>query len=325
MKLDESTIYVAPTPFADSSAHVEDVPNTYENEVTSAKPISKWAKVRTLNRQIVPRTSQGEIKLNSIIDELKRISLEEREPSQDEQALITTPLGSLRAFRRRITNYLQQPTFHYIVILLVVTDLIVVLVDLVLAQLSSPCLTDEEMKEYNITEQRDTCLLEHSDSLVRADLFLFYFSVLLLTLFVAEVFISFYGFGWRYFQNPLYLLDGLIVCASFVMELYFHYGQIGRAGRAAAAIVILRLWKIVRAIHAVAHSITLKNRLLMKKIQEAKDILLEEKQQTQQAMEKQEIQIQYYTDILTSLGKLPTTKQLDKHISHILEEKNKPV
>ena len=132
MKLNESTIYVAPTPFTDPSVHVEDVHKTYENEGTSAKPISKWAKVRTLNRQIVPRTSQGEIKLNSIIDELKRISLEEREPSQDEQALITTPLGSVRAFRRRITSYRQQPTFHYIVILLVVTDLIVVLVDLVL-------------------------------------------------------------------------------------------------------------------------------------------------------------------------------------------------
>src|SRR5690349_21148615 len=109
------------------------------------------------------------------------------------------------------------------------------------------------MSQYNTTEQRDSCLLPYSDDLHRGELFLFYFSVILLITFVSEVFLTFYAFGWKHYLNPLYLSDGLIVFASFIMEIYFHYGNIGRAGRAAAAIVILRLWKIVRAIHAVAH------------------------------------------------------------------------
>ncbi|UJR10875.1 hypothetical protein I4U23_015062 [Adineta vaga] len=325
MILDEPDIYITPTSLVNPSVHVEDVLSTDENEITSIKA-SKWAKLKAINRRILPRTSQGEIKLDNIINELKSIAIIEQEvASKDEQLTATTSWNPLRLFRRRLLHHLQQPPFHYIIILLVVTDLIIVLIDLVLAQLSSPCLTDDEMEQYNTTEQRDSCLLEHSPSLVRADLFLFYFSVLLLSLFVLEVFISFYAFGWKYFKNPLYLLDGLIVCASFIMELYFHYGNIGRAGRAAAAIVILRLWKIVRAIHAVAHSITLKNRLLIRKIQEAKVILEEEKLHTEQTLEKQEIKIEYFVNILTTMGRLPTTKQIDKYVNRIWAERNKSV
>jgi hypothetical protein len=173
------------------------------------------------------------------------------------------------------------------------------------------------MEQYNTTEQRDSCLLEHSVHLDRVELFLFYFSLLSLTLFVLEVFLSFYAFGWKYYKSPLYLLDGGVVLASFIMEIYFHYGDIGRAGRAVSAIVVLRLWKIIRAIHAVAHSISLRNRLLIKKIQEAKILLEEEKEQTEQILEKQEIKLEYFVNILTELGKLPSTNQIDSYINNI--------
>ncbi len=180
------------------------------------------------------------------------------------------------------------------------------------------------MEQYNTTVQRDSCLLEHSVHLSRADLFLFYFSVLLLTLFVLEVFLCFYAFGWKYYKNPLYLLDGLVVLASFIMEIYFHYGNIGRAGRAASAIVILRLWKIIRAIHAVAHSISLRNHLLIKKIQEAKILLEQEKEQTEQILEKQEIKLEYFVNILTKLGKLPSTNQIDSYVNNIWSQRKTP-
>jgi len=89
------------------------------------------------------------------------------------------------------------------------------------------------------------------------------------------------------------------------MELYFHFGDIGRAGRAASAIVILRLWKVVRAIHAVTHSITMKNQMLIKKIQEAKFLL------------EQEIKLQYLVNVLAKLGKLPSNNQMNKHVDEM--------
>lgn len=91
-------------------------------------------------------------------------------------------------------------------------------------------------------------------------------------------------------------------------------GNIGRAGRAAVAIVVLRLWKIIRAIHAVAHSISVKNHLLIKKIREAQSVIEEEKFNTEQMMEKQEIKLEYLINILKTLGKPPNLPQLDRYV-----------
>ncbi|CAF0822055.1 unnamed protein product [Rotaria sordida] len=318
MEVEHTDVVVTPVLSEDGPRNLTEQPESYENKSVSIDmKISNWNKVKAANRRILPRKSNGEVKLSNIIDELKKMAIEEQEAQKNEQTLGNNSLNSIKLFRKRLANFLQKATFHYIIILLVITDLIVVVVDLVLAQLSSPCLTDEEMEFYNTTVQRDTCLLEHSVHLARTDLFLFYFSALLLTIFVLEIFISLYAFGWKYCTNPLYLLDSIIVLASFIMEMYFHYGNIARAGRAAAAFLILRLWKIIRAIHAVAHSIRLKNRVLINKIQEARILLEEEKQQTEQTLEKQEIKIEYFIKILTNLGKLPSTSRIDDYVNNI--------
>jgi hypothetical protein len=193
------------------------------------------------------------------------------------------------------------------------------------AQLSSPCLTESEMEEYNTTKQRATCLLPYSSDLSRGEQFLFYFSLTLLIIFVSEILISFYTFGWRHYTSPLYLSDSIIVFASFIMELYFHYGNLGRAGRAAAAIVILRLWKIIRAIHAIAHSITLKNRLLIKKIQEAQLVIEEEKENTQRMLEKQDIKVEHLINLLKKHGKLPPLKEIDNYVDKTWEQSKKTI
>jgi hypothetical protein len=70
---------------------------------------------------------------------------------------VRTTWNRIQLYRRHIPNFLQQPKFHYVVILLVITDLIIVLIDLVLAmfrtkvlqsnhlaQLSSSCLINAE-------------------------------------------------------------------------------------------------------------------------------------------------------------------------------------
>jgi hypothetical protein len=179
------------------------------------------------------------------------------------------------------------------------------------------------LEEYNTTIQRDLCLLPYSIHLEHADLFLFYFSFLLLTIFVIEVFISIYAFGRKYCKSPLYLLDGMIVLSSFIMELYFHYGNVGQAGRAASALILLRLWKIVRAIHAVGHSISIKNRLLIERIRDAQILLEKEKYQAEQTLEKQEIKVNYLVHILMNMNKLPSTKQIENYVQKIWIQRQK--
>ena len=284
---------------------------------------SKWQGSIAIDPQNPQRASEGEIKLNHLIYDLQKLTF------QQGGEVGTQQRTSVRTIRNRLRFFLRHLNFHYLVILLVIADLVLVLIDLVLgmfteqnfqlkffplAQLSSPCLTEDEMKEYNITIQRDSCILPPSVQLRHAELFLFYFSLLLLALFVLEVFTTFFAFGLKFCKSPLYLLDSIIVLSSFVMEVYFHYGNVAQAGRAASAMILLRSWKIVRAVHAVAHSITIKNRLLIERIQEAQVLLEKEKHQAEETLKNQEIQLSYFVRILSNMGKLPSKEQIEMYI-----------
>ena len=308
---------------------VEDVENNVVlppiSNNNEKKKESKWKVVQAATERLVPPRvlSPSQIKINQIIDDLKKFSAEEGKPPKSvPSASRRSPAQYFQFLRQRLNYFLLQRGFHYSIIILVLIDLVVVLVDLVLAQLSSPCFTAAEMSEYNISNQRDTCFLPPSSDLRNGELFLFYFSVCLLLIFVSELVLSFLAFGWRHYLNPLFFLDGLLVFTSFVMELYFHFGNLGRAGRAAAAIVLLRLWKIVRAIHAVAHSITVKNRALIQKIREAQTIIEEEKKCTEKMLDKLEIKVEYFIGLLKELGaKVPASEDIDRHVDKIWQER----
>jgi hypothetical protein len=154
------------------------------------------------------------------------------------------------------------------------------------------------MKQYNTTEQRDNCLLPPSAAIENGETALFYLSFILITIFVLEIFSAFYAFGWRRYTKFLFFFDAFIVLVSFVLEVYFHYGSIGKAGKASAAIVVLRMWKIIRAIHAVAHAVTLRNHLIIEEIEKAREIVNEEKDRAQQTINAQQDEINYLTDLL---------------------------
>lgn len=117
-----------------SNVVVEDIQESTDNISAPVNlKTSKWQTVKAANAQILSRASQGEIKLNSIINELQRITIaEEAKVNKDDEISAATVWGRIQLFRRRIANFLQQPKFHYLVILLVITDLIIVLIDLVL-------------------------------------------------------------------------------------------------------------------------------------------------------------------------------------------------
>jgi hypothetical protein len=138
MQLEQSNAIVGRRSSPDSPEDVEETRDSYDiKSVPLTRQTSKWTKVKAAhNRRILPRTSEGEIKLSNIIDELQKFATEEHEEGRkDEQISVTNCWNCIRLSRRRLAHHLQQPTFHYIVILLVVTDLIVVLIDLVLGKM----------------------------------------------------------------------------------------------------------------------------------------------------------------------------------------------
>lgn len=121
-------------------AVVEDVedsaalPSKADNE---KKMESKWKIVQSANRQIAPPRLllPSQIKINQILEELKKFSVDETNPSKTvHPATSHSPRDYLQCIRQRLKIYLLHTRFHYLIIILVLIDLIVVLVDLVLGE-----------------------------------------------------------------------------------------------------------------------------------------------------------------------------------------------
>jgi hypothetical protein len=177
------------------------------------------------------------------------------------------------------------------------------------AQLSLPCLSDDELKLYNTTQQPSQCLLPESPSVEAGELSIFYISLILISIFVLEILAAFYAFGWRRYTKLLYLFDAIIVLVSFILEVYFHFGNVGKVGPAVTGLVVLRLWKIIRAIHAIAHSMALRNHMIVTEIEQAQALLNVEKLQAEKTIHEQQMTIQDLTNRLEKNDKQITPEQ----------------
>lgn len=147
-----------------------------------------------------------------------------------------------------VRGILHHKNFHYLIIGLVILDLLLVFAELILA-LNTECKPDE-----------DSFCESHLDGekpeIVMAEKALFYSSLSILCFFVLEILTSIAAFGISYLTDLVKLFDMIIVFGSLFMEIYFKVRHIHFHGT--NALVILRIWKIVRAMHAVAHAIELK-------------------------------------------------------------------
>ncbi|KAI8615580.1 hypothetical protein BC830DRAFT_286011 [Chytriomyces sp. MP71] len=138
---------------------------------------------------------------------------------------------------------LHSKPFHLTMIYLVLFDLVLVVIDLILSLYAS-CVPGEE----------GTCVteLKESDALIAGKAFLFWLSVSILFIFVIEIFLSVAVFGFKHLKNPIVGFDALVILTAVVTELYFHYSGLEETG--SNAVIILRILKIVRGMHAVAHA-----------------------------------------------------------------------
>ncbi|KAI8839771.1 hypothetical protein BJ741DRAFT_598627 [Chytriomyces cf. hyalinus JEL632] len=143
----------------------------------------------------------------------------------------------------RLRGFMQSKLFHLSIIYLVLFDLVLVVIDLILSLYSS-CVPDEE---HHCKAQ-----LHESKELHNGKEFLFWLSVCILFIFFFEIVTSTILFGWRHFRNPINVFDAIIITVAIVMEMYFHFSGLEASG--SNAVIILRIFKLVRGMHAVAHA-----------------------------------------------------------------------
>jgi hypothetical protein len=167
------------------------------------------------------------------------------------------------------------------------------------------------MQLYNTTQQRSECLLPLSRSVDDGELALFYISLILISTFVLEILAAFYAFGWRRYTKLLYLFDAIVVLVSFILEVYFHFGNVGTIGPAVTGLVVLRLWKIIRAIHAIAHTMALKNHIMVEQLVQAREKVEDEERRAEKTIDQQWIDIEHLNNLVEKSG-IQFTPQLNK-------------
>ncbi|EJT97927.1 hypothetical protein DACRYDRAFT_24849 [Dacryopinax primogenitus] len=219
----------------------------------------------------------------------------------------STFMGKVQHFRHHMRHWLHNDKFHYTIIGLVILDLIAVFLDLTLSLLTLSCYTDDQLDffaSHGILNPPESlsCVLHESTALTGADWFLWALSVFLLCIFTLEIFASFFAFGLSHFYKPLYAIDALVVFASLIMEVFFKFADNGKSGSSPAALIVLRLWKIIRAIHAIAHSIELKNQSIINSVKQAMAESQAETAQLYGKLERTELRVDYLKPLCPNLN-----------------------
>jgi len=63
-------------------------------------------------------------------------------------------------------------------------------------------------------------------------------------LFMLELMLSVWAFGWRYFNSKFHVFDALVILASFIVDVLLH----GILEEVASLVIILRLWRFFKII-----------------------------------------------------------------------------
>jgi hypothetical protein len=142
----------------------------------------------------------------------------------------------------RVAAALESMTMHYIIIALVLIDLILTMLDLVLADIYK-------------------CEEDPPEAYKRTENALIIISLTILGVFMLEQLVKLVIFGIKYFFVFWHLFDAFIIITAFVLELTLT----GSAEVVAPLLVILRMWRIVRVGHAVADAIKLEQHIVIKK------------------------------------------------------------
>lgn len=207
---------------------------------------------------------------------------------------------------------------------MVLLDLLVVFIELIIALLNLSCFTEEQklyFAQHGIVELPlpASCKLQETNASDDAEWFLWLLSVTLLSIFIAELIEAGIAFGFvTHFRKPIYMVDAIIVTVSFTVEVYFKFAK-SSLKSAPSTLIALRLSKIVRAVHAITHSIGLKNQAIIKRVEAAKAVLEASHQQISSMFEQQEWKISYLRAKVTQV----TDTELEDYVRQHRREKGR--
>ncbi|KAI9345807.1 hypothetical protein DFJ73DRAFT_960706 [Zopfochytrium polystomum] len=209
--------------------------------------------------------------------------------------------------KRRVAQLIYTDRWHKAVIGLVILDLLLVFVDIVLS-LNTSCTPPEAEEESSSSSSEGggsnattaasafvflsgggggiraasesgagaavaTCTpnIRPSAGLAALQEALFWVSTTLLVLFATDVLLHLYVEGVKMFRSFVTSFDAFVIYSSLVMVLVFKYTNTGQSG--SSAIVALRIWKMIRVMHAMSAFIEMSHQRTILGIKSANDLI----------------------------------------------------
>ncbi|KAH7350849.1 hypothetical protein BKA65DRAFT_396214, partial [Rhexocercosporidium sp. MPI-PUGE-AT-0058] len=129
------------------------------------------------------------------------------------------------ALRHKTQNFLSSRYQHYLVLSLVSFDLLGIFAD-ILIELYQCDFPDASPRWNNVKQGLAIAGLVFS------------------CMFVLELVLCVWGFGWSYFHTPFHTFDALIILLSFTLDVLLH----GILEEVASLVVILRLWRFFKIV-----------------------------------------------------------------------------
>jgi hypothetical protein len=150
--------------------------------------------------------------------------------------------------QKRLVAFLEHPLFHLLITVLVVGECGSVVTEIILVNVKSQ---QECTKNFHVSYFLRQYFDKKVNKLERGIQVCHYISLSILSLFMLELLLKIYAFGYHYWNckenHKLDYFDAFLVVFSFTVEVYFltiHKESI--LAHSAMLIVILRLWHLLR-------------------------------------------------------------------------------
>ncbi|CAM6100893.1 unnamed protein product [Calypogeia fissa] len=141
-------------------------------------------------------------------------------------------------WRKDLAEFLESTPVHVFIVSLLMVDLIATAVDIL-------------KTIHNKTSDLDLCttLLEGCQCVGEFERtesweFVFWISIVILTVLALNVLLLLLAFGVRFFYHPGYILDAFVVGTALCLEIFLDSETVG-------LLIILTLWRIVRVAHGI--------------------------------------------------------------------------
>ncbi|BFZ04423.1 hypothetical protein BsWGS_07462 [Bradybaena similaris] len=168
--------------------------------------------------------------LHKMDEDLETVIVKDGCSSMASDAEEITELGKL-PLRQRLDRIIHSNTFMAVIIVLVITDSLVVITEL---------LFDLEIVHLG-AEHDFVPKIFH------------YLSVAILSVFLVEISIRLYVMRLVFFKHKLEIFDAAIVIISFILDIVFRNSEDASVGM--GLLIVLRLWRVARFVNGIVMSV----------------------------------------------------------------------